>query len=522
MGSADAQFNETERLNELKTTFGLNLSDMEKAAPGIAFSLSLMGAQRAPGESVFNALARSAGSAGEGALKAKLALDAKERAIDSSLVSTVLGEKKVADAYAKNKTWAVVWDGGFDKNGNAGASFYRMNARQLDEAAEAGLPVVPMDFLKSSMTTQAAKAAYRSKAGTKAQELFDKRVTDYFGSADIDIPSAVDPNNPTKGIKYRGINPSTGKIEEVSVVAELRGQASMLDGLLRDSARSIGLATELENLATDVPGATNVIGAGFGQIKSFLGLSGDSVTTGQVMAEARKRGAIAFKDLNSVGKGVDADKAFNTLGAEKIREMFSSVSGINDKSDDQLRELLRQRTNSVSGYKPLEELKDNATVDERNAYEKRVRFRTVQNTLAAQLAPVLLGESGRTISDADRVRVIALLGGFADFSKAGIFSTVEQVQQSTKELKDILRGYQTKALSDTGNFLGSYDAARALRDVEGSALTNTFVPALKPGEDIMKTVERLRGYYKTFEDPNNPTPVQSSTNPQSATGFLDS
>ena len=522
MGGPAAVFNEKERLNELKTTFGLNLSDMEKAAPGIAFSLSLMGAQRAPGESVFNALARSAGSAGEGALKAKLALDAKERAIDSSLVSTVLGEKKVADAYAKNKTWAVVWDGGFDKNGNAGASFYRMNARQLDEAAEAGLPVVPMDFLKSSMTTQAAKAAYRSKAGTKAQELFDKRVTDYFGSADIDIPSAVDPNNPTKGIKYRGINPSTGKIEEVSVVAELRGQASMLDGLLRDSARSIGLATELENLATDVPGATNVIGAGFGQIKSFLGLSGDSVTTGQVMAEARKRGAIAFKDLNSVGKGVDADKAFNTLGAEKIREMFSSVSGINDKSDDQLRELLRQRTNSVSGYKPLEELKDNATVDERNAYEKRVRFRTVQNTLAAQLAPVLLGESGRTISDADRVRVIALLGGFADFSKAGIFSTVEQVQQSTKELKDILRGYQTKALSDTGNFLGSYDAARALRDVEGSALTNTFVPALKPGEDIMKTVERLRGYYKTFEDPNNPTPVQSSTNPQSATGFLDS
>ena len=85
-----------------------------------------------------------------------------------------------------------------------------------------------------------------------------------------------------------------------------------------------------------------------------------------------------------------------------------------------------------------------------------------------------------------------------------------------------MRGYQTKALSDTGNFLGSYDAARALRDVEGSALTNTFVPALKPGEDIIKTVEQLRRYYKEFEDSNNPTPVQSAGTSQNASTFLDS
>jgi hypothetical protein len=58
--------------------------------------------------------------------------------------------------------------------------------------------------------------------------------------------------------------------------------------------------------------------------------------------------------------------------------------------------------------------------EDKTAYEKRVRFRAIQNALAAQLAPILLGESGRTISDADRVRVIALLGGFADFSKAGV------------------------------------------------------------------------------------------------------
>jgi formiminotetrahydrofolate cyclodeaminase len=97
--------------------------------------------------------------------------------------------------------------------------------------------------------------------------------------------------------------------------------------------------------------------------------------------------------------------------------------------------------------------------EDKTAYEKRVRFKAIQNALAAQLAPILLGESGRTISDADRVRVIALLGGFADFSKAGVLTTEEEMNQSINELERIIRKYQSSSKQDAETFLTRLDEA---------------------------------------------------------------
>jgi hypothetical protein len=45
MGGEEAQFDEGKRLQELKEKFGLGISDMEKAAPGLAFAFSLMGSK---------------------------------------------------------------------------------------------------------------------------------------------------------------------------------------------------------------------------------------------------------------------------------------------------------------------------------------------------------------------------------------------------------------------------------------------------------------------------------------------
>ena len=47
---------------------------------------------------------------------------------------------------------------------------------------------------------------------------------------------------------------------------------------------------------------------------------------------------------------------------------------------------------------------------DKNNLSAASEFDVIQRTLAAQLAPLLLGESGRTISDADRMRVAQILG----------------------------------------------------------------------------------------------------------------
>jgi hypothetical protein len=102
---------------------------------------------------------------------------------------------------------------------------------------------------------------------------------------------------------------------------------------------------------------------------------------------------------------------------------------------------------------------ERAENEDKTTYEKRVRFKAIQNALAAQLAPILLGESGRTISDADRVRVIALLGGFADFSKAGVLTTEEEMNESINELERIIRKYQSASKQDAETLLTRLDEA---------------------------------------------------------------
>tara|TARA_R100000655_G_scaffold60047_1_gene98457 strand:- start:3129 stop:5561 length:2433 start_codon:yes stop_codon:yes gene_type:complete len=67
------------------------------------------------------------------------------------------------------------------------------------------------------------------------------------------------------------------------------------------------------------------------------------------------------------------------------------------------------------------------------------QFDIKQRLLQAKFAPLLLGESGKTISDADRIRVAELLGITYQGQKfPGLFNNTKQVQESLSELKDIL------------------------------------------------------------------------------------
>ena len=75
-------------------------------------------------------------------------------------------------------------------------------------------------------------------------------------------------------------------------------------------------------------------------------------------------------------------------------------------------------------------------------------FDVIQRTLAAQLAPLLLGESGRTISDSDRIRVAQILGiAYENVDGVGLsitgltgttFTSRNQLKRAIEEVNAVL------------------------------------------------------------------------------------
>ena len=508
MGGEEAQFDAGKRLQELKDTFGLGISDMEKAAPGLAFAFSLMGAQRAPGESPFNALVRAAGSAGEAATKSNLALKQRERAIDSSLASTVLGEKKAAEQYARSMEWVAVWNGGFDERGMPKAEYLRMNADQIQKANEAGLQIVPVNVVSSATTAFAT----RSNAAAEAAIELGKRIGKTFEPTPVDMAFQTIQGKDVKGRRLTGVDPRDGKKREVVIADDFSGQGRLVNGLLKDSATTLGLVDEMDGLIDQSTGAVNVASAAFDKARSLLNLSkGD--TAEDFYRKASEKGGVAFNNLSGFAKSkINVNNAYNELGADGVKRLLN-IQG--DFSEEDLKKRLSENINNVSGHKVIEKPAENADANVKSAYEARVRFRAIQNALAAQLAPILLGESGRTISDADRVRVIALLGGFSDFSKAGVLTTAEEMRQSTRMLREILGKYKESALQDAARMISSYDEASSyISPITQGALYS-------PSKDNEAVFGELKSNVQQFNKPNAGQAGQSSgATPVSANELL--
>ena len=508
MGGEEAQFDAGKRLQELKDTFGLGISDMEKAAPGLAFAFSLMGAQRAPGESPFNALVRAAASAGEAATKSNLALKQRERAIDSSLASTVLGEKKAAEQYARSKEWVALWNGGFDERGVPQAEYLRMNADQIQKANEAGLQIVPVNVVSSATTAFAT----RSKAAAEARNSLREQIMKTFEPTPVDMAFQTIQGKDVKGRRLTGVDPTNGKLREVVIVNDVSGQGRFVGSLLKDSAATIGLVDEMDGLIDQSTGAVNVASAAFDKARSLLNLSkGD--TAEDFYRKASEKGGVAFNNLSGFAKSkINVNNAYNELGADGVKRLLN-IQG--DFSEEDLKKRLSENINNVRGHKVIEKPAENAPANVKSAYEARVRFRAIQNALAAQLAPILLGESGRTISDADRVRVIALLGGFSDFSKAGVLTTAEEMRQSTRMLREILGKYKDSALQDSVRMINSYDEASSYI----SPITKGALYA--PSVDDEEVIRELKGNVQQFNKPNAGQAGQSSgATPVSANELL--
>jgi hypothetical protein len=503
MGGEAAQFDEGKRLQELKETFGLGISDMEKAAPGLAFAFSLMGAQRAPGESPFNALVRAAGSAGEAATKSNLALQQRERAIDSSLASTVLGEKKAAEQYARSKEWVAVWNGGFDERGVPQAEYLRMNADQIQKANEAGLQIVPLNVVSTATTAFAA----RSKAALDARIELGKQMEAAGKGTSTSISIG---GKERKATSFQSANGRTFVIPD-----DVAGVANTLNSTIADTGETLSLINEMRGLASDVTGAVNVAAAGAEKFASLIGVGKEAELSPEQLAQAayaKANSAWNVGSLSSLMSKSDASKISSEMSREEIGKYFGQDAADAYDDKEKLNSIISKKLPKLTSISQMPERVQN---EDATTYAKRVRFKAIQNSLAAQLAPILLGESGRTISDADRVRVIALLGGFSDFSKAGVLTTAEEMRESTRMLREILGKYKDSALQDADRMISSFDEASSYI----SPITKGAI--YSPSRDDEEVIFELRGAVQAFKKPNAGQAGQTSgVSPVSANKLL--
>ena len=420
-----SKFDERERLKQLKETFGLNLSDMERSAPALAFSFALMGATKEPGESPLQAFVRNAGAAGQSALAQQQALDAKQRSLDAALISPILTERRAAEAIERDKEWVTYWDG-TTKDGLPNYKSTKMNARQIEEAQKAGINLVPLGLAgtyisQSALVKKATKEA-EIKLGKAIREQAKDIAEAQRGTVrksegrDVREVTGTAPDGSPTTIIFNA-NP-VGRFNSTSAgLSSTSTSMAKVDDMLK--AVDQGALGAVGTLNFVIEGTKDYLFGGVGSninetvstLGSVGGVSGDLAWNGDNDEEAKSQLKRAMGD--SYDKDLSAEQNFQKFFNEKA--VFANVT---DEDLNRLRE-------EATAAKP----------EDRSRYQARIDYLVNQRSLAASLAPLLLGESGRTISDADRVRVIELMGGFA----SGLKVTRPQEALSTlQELKSIL------------------------------------------------------------------------------------
>ena len=175
----------------------------------------------------------------------------------------------------------------------------------------------------------------------------------------------------------------------------------------------------------------------------------DAFTTGY--AENLDQIRFADKGVGSAISLLDQDKA---LGS----------AGLVGKIADATKAVVPERFGKALGI-------DYDTLSDANQFE------VIQRSLALQLAPVLLQESGKTISDNDRTRVAQALGFNIDpagnivFDNGIVnaFKTEEEARRSLMEVQRVLRRNATKLHSEYGKAAKLFGMKGLSTETEGAA-----------------------------------------------------
>jgi hypothetical protein len=498
-----------ERLKQLKKTFGLNLSDMERSAPALAFSFALMGATKEPGESPLQAFIRNAGTAGQSALAQQQALDAKQRSIDAALISPILTERRAAETIERDKEWVTYWDG-TTGDGLPNFKSTKMNARQIEEAQKAGIELVPLGLAG----TYIAQSAAVQRATKDAEVNLGKAI---FGRRkDIADSHAKEPFARELGGGKRTVyglwEDVDGSPTTMTFNADPAGRFNNTSAGLSSTSTSMAKVDDMIKAVDQ--GALNAVGT-----FNYVIEGAKDYVFGGVGSNINE----TVSTLRSVGK-VSGDLAWNGDNDEEVKSQLKRAMGKGYDQDLSAEQNFRKFFNEKAVFanvteEDLDRLKGEVnaakTQEERSLYQARIDYLVNQRSLAASLAPLLLGESGRTISDGDRIRVIELMGGFA----SGLKVTKPQEASTTlRELKSILGRNAEKLVASLESEVLELETASKTPLYLGTKNEMVFNMTPPVAESLRKAQDALRIYRQIFgqsggssADQNAPPSVYAGT-----------
>jgi hypothetical protein len=501
-----AKFDEEERLKQLKKTFGLNLSDMERSAPALAFSFALMGATKEPGESPLQAFIRNAGAAGQSALAQQQALDAKQRSLDAALISPILTERRAAETIERDKEWVTYWDG-TTGDGLPNFKSTKMNARQIEEAQKAGIELVPLGLAGSYI----AQSAQVQKARKEAEVNLGKAIL----AQRKDIAEAMR-GTVRKSESGRDVRDVVGRIDgsptTMTFNADPAGRFNNTSAGLSSTSTSMAKVDDMIKAVDQ--GALNAVGT-----FNYVIEGAKDYVFGGVGSNINE----TVSTLRSVGK-VSGDLAWNGDNDEEVKSQLKRAMGKGYDQDLSAEQNFRKFFNEKAVFanvteEDLDRLKGEVnaakTQEERSLYQARIDYLVNQRSLAASLAPLLLGESGRTISDGDRIRVIELMGGFA----SGLKVTKPQEASTTlRELKSILGRNAEKLVASLESEVLELETASKTPLYLGTKNEMVFNMTPPVAESLKKAQDALRIYRQIFgqsggssADQNAPPSVYAGT-----------
>jgi hypothetical protein len=511
-----AKFDDRERLKQLKETFGLNLSDMERSAPALAFSFALMGATKEPGESPLQAFIRNAGTAGQSALAQQQALDAKQRSIDAALISPILTERRAAETIERDKEWVTYWDG-TTKDGLPNFKSTKMNARQIEEAQKNNIQLVPLGLAGTYISQSAAVI----RANKEAEVDLEKALIKQAETLREEDRKFQEQRGERVAGQVVSVGSGDGKRTVVRVVANVNGKPTPivynadLSTSLSGASAAINLAVDSVGTVRDMrksldQGALGAKGAGsfvLGSAKDYF-FGGKGSNPDQTLEALREAGGVKGdlawngdgdpEAVSLLRKNMGDKYKENLSAAENYKRYFESTAVFARISEDQISEL---RANA-------EKIND---VDQRSRYQARVDYLVKQRALAATLAQLILGETGKMISDGDRVRVVQIMGDVADLSKGGLLATPESARASLEELESILGGRAKKFAESIETDARELKYASEARVFGAGPDDRAFVttPAIERSlEDATKALDAYRQLFPTTDGSNaSKTPV---------------
>jgi hypothetical protein len=489
---------------------------MERSAPALAFSFALMGATKEPGESPLQAFIRNAGTAGQSALAQQQALDAKQRSIDAALISPILTERRAAETIERDKEWVTYWDG-TTKDGLPNFKSTKMNARQIEEAQKAGVNLVPLGLAGNYISQSAAvirankdaevaltKALIEQeeKLRKEAREFEEQRAKRVAGDV-VTVGSGDD-----KRTVVRVMANVNGKPTPIVYNADPSTSLGGASAAINLAVNSVGTVRDMRKSLDQ--GALGAKGAGsfvLGSVKDYF-FGGKGSNPDQTLEALREvggvKGDLAWNGdgdpeaVSLLRKNMGDKYKENLSAAENYKRYFESTAVFARISEGQINEL---RANA-------EKIND---VDERSRYQARVDYLVKQRALAATLAQLILGETGKMISDGDRVRVVQIMGDVADLSKGGLFATPDRARASLEELESILGGRAKKFAESIETDARELKYASEARVFGAGPDDRAFVttPAIERSlEDATKALDAYRQLFPTTDGSNaSKTPV---------------